>query len=43
MKQALNKYIEELAAIKEAGTWKGERVITTPRSPASTPPRQRVW
>ncbi len=31
MKQALNKYIEELAAIKEAGTWKGERVITTPQ------------
>ena len=31
MKQALNKYIEELAAIKEAGTWKGERIITTPQ------------
>lgn len=31
MKQALNKYIEELEAIKEAGTWKGERVITTPQ------------
>ncbi len=31
MKQALNKYIEELAAIKETGTWKGERVITTPQ------------
>ena len=31
MKQALNKDIEELAAIKETGTWKGERVITTPQ------------
>lgn len=31
MKQALNKYIKELEAIKEAGTWKGERVITTPQ------------
>ena len=31
MKQALEKYRGELAAIKEAGTWKGERIITTPQ------------
>ena len=31
MKQALEKYRKELAAIKEAGTWKGERIITTPQ------------
>ena len=31
MKQALEKYRKELEAIKEAGTWKGERVITTPQ------------
>ena len=31
MKQALHKYIKELESIKEAGTWKGERVITTPQ------------
>lgn len=31
MKEALNKYIGELEAIKQAGTWKGERVITTPQ------------
>ena len=31
MKQALEKYRQELTAIKEAGTWKGERTITTPQ------------
>lgn len=31
MKQALEKYRKELEAIKEAGTWKDERVITTPQ------------
>ncbi|MDE7011579.1 MAG: glycine C-acetyltransferase, partial [Oscillospiraceae bacterium] len=31
MKQALEKYRGELAAIREAGTWKGERIITTPQ------------
>ena len=31
MKQALEKYRKELEAIKEAGTWKGERIITTPQ------------
>ena len=31
MKQALEKYRKELEAIREAGTWKGERVITTPQ------------
>jgi len=31
MKQALNKYMDELEAIRQAGTWKGERVITTPQ------------
>ena len=31
MKQALEKYRKELDAIKEAGTWKGERIITTPQ------------
>ena len=31
MKQALEKYRKELDAIREAGTWKGERIITTPQ------------
>ena len=31
MKQAMQKYIDELEAIRQAGTWKGERVITTPQ------------
>ena len=31
MKTALEKYRKELASIKEAGTWKGERIITTPQ------------
>ena len=31
MKQALEKYRKELEAIKDAGTWKGERIITTPQ------------
>ena len=31
MKQVLEKYRKELEAIREAGTWKGERIITTPQ------------
>ncbi len=31
MKQALEKYRRELDAIREAGTWKDERIITTPQ------------
>ena len=31
MKQALEKYRRELESIREAGTWKDERVITTPQ------------
>ena len=31
MKTALNKYRAELAAIREAGTYKDERIITTPQ------------
>ncbi|WP_369298382.1 glycine C-acetyltransferase [uncultured Neglectibacter sp.] len=31
MKQALEKYRNELEAIRQAGTWKDERVITTPQ------------
>ena len=31
MKAALEKYRRELESIREAGTWKGERVITTPQ------------
>lgn len=31
MKHALEKYRKELDAIQEAGTWKGERIITTPQ------------
>ena len=31
MKTALEKYRKELESIKEAGTWKGERIITTPQ------------
>ena len=43
MKQALEKYRQELAAIKEAGTWKGERVITTPqKSRIDTTEAQKV-
>ena len=30
MKQALEKYRKELESIREAGTWKGERIIVTP-------------
>jgi len=32
MKSAINRYREELAAIREAGTYKDERLITTPQS-----------
>ncbi len=43
MKQALEKYRKELAAIREAGTWKGERIITTPqRSRIDTTEAQKV-
>ena len=31
MKTAIEKYRQELAAIREAGTWKDERIITTPQ------------
>ena len=31
MKQALEKYRKELESIREAGTWKGERIIVTPQ------------
>ena len=31
MKKALEKYRQELEAIREAGTWKDERIITTPQ------------
>lgn len=31
MKAALEKYRQELDAIREAGTWKDERIITTPQ------------
>ena len=31
MKTALNKFAQELEAIREAGTWKDERIITTPQ------------
>ncbi len=31
-KSAIGFYVKELEAIKEAGLWKGERVITTPQS-----------
>ena len=43
MKQALEKYRQELAAIKEAGTWKGARGITTPqKSRIDTTEAQKV-
>ena len=43
MKKALEKYKNELEAIREAGTWKGERVITTPqRSRIDTTEASRV-
>ena len=31
MKAALEKYRKELESIREAGTWKGERIMTTPQ------------
>ncbi|MBQ4089071.1 MAG: aminotransferase class I/II-fold pyridoxal phosphate-dependent enzyme, partial [Clostridia bacterium] len=31
MKEALNRYLAELDAIREAGTYKDERIITTPQ------------
>ena len=31
MKTALEQVRRELAAIREAGTWKDERIITTPQ------------
>ena len=31
MKQAIEKYRGELESIREAGTWREERVITTPQ------------
>lgn len=43
MKQALEKYRRELEAIREAGTWKDERIITTPqRSRIDTTQTERV-
>jgi len=43
MKQALEKYRQELAAIRDAGTWKGERIITTPqRARIDTTETQKV-
>ncbi len=43
MKKALEKYKNELETIREAGTWKGERVITTPqRSRIDTTEASRV-
>ena len=43
MKEALNKYVEELKAIKEAGTYKDERIITTPqKSRIDTTQKSRV-
>ncbi len=43
MKQALEKYRQELAAIRDAGTWKGERIITTPqRARIDTTEAQKV-
>ena len=31
MKEALNRYLAELDSIREAGTYKDERIITTPQ------------
>ena len=31
MKAALESYMKELDAIREAGTWREERIITTPQ------------
>ncbi len=43
MKEALKKYEQELAAIREAGTYKDERIITTPqRSRIDTTESKRV-
>ncbi|MBQ7246960.1 MAG: glycine C-acetyltransferase [Lachnospiraceae bacterium] len=43
MKQAYQKYADELAAIREAGTYKEERIITTPqRSRIDTTKSKRV-
>lgn len=43
MKEALKKYEQELAAIREAGTYKDERIITTPqRSQIDTTESKRV-
>ncbi len=43
MKQAYRKYADELAAIREAGTYKEERIITTPqRSRIDTTKSKRV-
>ena len=37
MKDCIKIYEAELASIREAGTYKDERIITTPSGPASTP------
>ena len=43
MKKAYELYQNELSAIREAGTYKDERIIVTPSAPASTPPWPRAW
>ena len=43
MKTALKAFENELNAIREAGTWREERIIPTPSAPASTPPRRTAW
>ena len=43
MKSALTAITAELDAIREAGTWREERVITTPSIPGSIPPPDPAW
>lgn len=43
MKSALRAFEAELEAIRAAGTWREERIITTPSAPASTPPKSAAW
>ena len=43
MKSALNMIENELEAIRQAGTWREERIITTPQRSRIDTTAQTVW
>ena len=43
MKQALQDYRKQLEEIRASGTYKEERIITTPQRSRISPPRPTGW